>query len=64
MNSTISDYCTATLQHFEEESLTKVQAKKIAIPSHGHRRENIGNIFQVSQKPLNFWWQDYQENYL
>ena len=64
MNSTISDYCTATLQHFEEESLTKVQARKIAIPSHGHRRDNIGNIFQVcTLKPLNIWWQDYQENY-
>ena len=62
MNSTISDYCTATLQHFEEESLTKVQAKKIAIPSHGHRRDNIGNIFRYP-KTLNFWWQDYQENY-
>ena len=48
MNSTISDYCTATLQHFEEESLTKVQARKIAIPSHGCGRDILRNIFGSS----------------
>ena len=48
MNSTISDYCTATLQHFKEESLTKVQARKIAIPSHGCGRDILRNIFGLS----------------